>query len=577
MKALKLALLAAVVLCLLVLVLLAAGMTIAAVAGAALPVATQVAQAPPPGPAPSPTTLDLAGPWKFATDRAENGQTLGWQKPDFDASSWRVLNAPGSWEEQGITAPNANWPQEDPAGGYNGYAWYRKAVALPSDWTTGKVTLRIGAIHDSDWTYVNGLQVGMTTGDEAYQQFREYEVPTTALHPGKQNIIAIRVLDVAGAGGLYEGPVELVREAPGAAPAEESQPGTRTYANQQSGMTRVGGSVDVPADTKVTGDAVAIGGSVTVAGRVIGEAVAVGGSVNVEPGGRVDGGATAIGGRVNQAEGATVTGEVVEMPFFPGWIPGMMQHHRTPWTGLRLGYGVPELVFWLFVLLLCVLLLPRRLEVMARALPASPGPAALAGLLGAIFSPAIAIAVVLAGVFVIVVLAITIVGIIAIPAAALALAALLLALPALALVGMVAVALALGRALLDRAGQRHVATFWAALLGLVLLWFICLLPTIGPLVFATAAIFGFGVALLTGLGTSPAWLLRRGEQAPAPAPVAAPSPDLPPAESPGPAPLPSQTGPPSSPLPPADLPEPPAEPGQGDTEGSSEPPPAPGL
>ena len=579
MKALKLALVTVVVLCLLALVLLAAGVTATAVARhnraqsaraaefptAALPSPPQrispmrvgVAQAPPAAPeapAPSSSTLDLSGPWKFATDRAENGQTLGWQKPDFDASSWRVLNAPGSWEEQGITAPNSNWPQEDPAGGYNGYAWYRKAVALPADWTTGKVTLRIGAIHDSDWTYLNGVQVGMTTGDEAYQQFREYEIPASSLRPGQQNIIAIRVLDVAGAGGLYEGPVELVRETPGATSAEERRPGARTYPTKQSSITRVGGDVDIPADTEVTGDAVAIGGSVTVAGRVIGEAVAVAGSVNVEPGGRVNGGATAIGGSVNQAEGATISGEVVEMPFLPGWIPGIAQRYRTPWTGFRLGYGVPELVFWLFVVLLCVFLLPRRLEVMARTLPATPGLAALVGLLGAIFSPALAIAVVLVGVFVIVVLAITIVGILAIPAAALALAAALLALPAFALIGMVAVALTLGRALLERVGHRDVATLWAALLGLALLWIICLLPTIGPLVFATVTIFGFGVALLTGLGTSPTWLIRRGQPLPPPVPPA-------PEPEPETAPLPSETGPPSSPLPAAGSPEPPPAPG----------------
>lgn len=479
---------------------------------------------------PSPSTLDLAGPWKFSTDREERGLAAGWQKPDFDASKWRTLNAPGSWEEQGITTPNPNWPQEDNDGGYNGYAWYRKSVAIPADWTSGTVKLHLGAIHDSDWTYVNGVQVGLTTGEDAHEKPREYPIPQTVLRPGKPNVIAIRVFDVAGAGGIYKGPVELTREVPGAAPtAERETPAEAQYSQRRSSLTRVGKSVEVPADMLVEGDAVSIGGSVTISGRVTGDAVAVGGSVIVKPGGRLEGDATSVGGEVIREGDALIQGATVETPGLPGLGTATSTFPRECRFLPRPFHGAPELLFWGFITLLAALLFANRLEVMARALPASPGAAALAGLVGLILTPAAVIAEVLIGILVIIILALTIVGILAIPAAALALVAALLAIGAIALIGMVAVALSVGRAILDRAGRRATPTLWAALLGVLILWIACLLPVIGPLVFTTLIIFGFGVAIITGVGTHERWLLQRCPRAPAgetspPPPTPAPPP-----------------------------------------------------
>ena len=468
---------------------------------------------------PSPRTMDLSGPWKFSTDREESGQALGWQKADFDASKWRVLHAPQAWEEQGITNPNLNWPENEEGGGYNGYAWYRKTVTIPADWTTGTVTLRIGSIHDSDWTYVNGVQVGMTTGKDAYEQLREYTVPQTVLRLGQPNVIAIRVLDVAGAGGIYDGPVELVRETPEAAAkggAEED--GGRAYANQTNSQTKVGGSIEVPTDTEVSGDAVAIGGSVTVNGHVTGEAVAVGGSVNVNPGGCVDGNATSIGGRVNRAEGATIGGQVVEMPFLRGAWVGHFAREPFWWRT----DGVRDLLFWIFLALLTALLIPRRMELMARALPTAPGAAALYGVFGFIALPAVILAILLACLFVILVLLVTIVGWLAIPAVALAMAAALLGVFVIFLVGSAAVWLSLGRAILDALGRKETRTLWAMLLGMLAVWILTQMPVIAVPVSIAVVIFGFGVAIMTGLGTHENWSSRRmdrgrGQETPPPA------------------------------------------------------------
>ncbi len=71
-----------------------------------------------------------------------------------------------------------------------------------------------------------------------------------------------------------------------------------------------GQSLTIGADETVD-KAVAIGGSVTVAGHVRRDVVAVGGSVILLPGARVEGDAVAVGGTVSVEEGATLDGDNV--------------------------------------------------------------------------------------------------------------------------------------------------------------------------------------------------------------------------------------------------------------------------
>jgi sialate O-acetylesterase len=61
--------------------------------------------------------------------------------------------------------------------------------------------LHLGAIDDADTTWVNGVQVGATNG---WRVPRVYHVPAAALRPG-HNVIAVRVLDTGGGGGIWGG------------------------------------------------------------------------------------------------------------------------------------------------------------------------------------------------------------------------------------------------------------------------------------------------------------------------------------------------------------------------------------
>jgi hypothetical protein len=76
---------------------------------------------------------------------------------------------------------------------------------------------------------------------------------------------------------------------------------------------RFGGSVVVRADEVVDGDVVALGGSVTVDGRVRGDAVAIGGSLKLGPNADVSGDAVTIGGTLTRDPGARVGGKVVDV------------------------------------------------------------------------------------------------------------------------------------------------------------------------------------------------------------------------------------------------------------------------
>lgn len=82
----------------------------------------------------------------------------------------------------------------------------------------------------------------------------------------------------------------------------------------------IGSDILVAEDELVTEPVVAIGGSVTVLGRVNDDVVAVGGSVHLGPKAVVRGDVTSVGGRIDQSPGATINGGVHEVRIGPPHI-----------------------------------------------------------------------------------------------------------------------------------------------------------------------------------------------------------------------------------------------------------------
>lgn len=131
---------------------------------------------------------------RWYSDNDPGSGEKGWQDPTLDTSDWKTLSLPGAWEEQGHD-------------GFDGVAWLRTAFDLPPDCSGADLELRLGAIDDADTTWVNGVRVGATEG---WQKRRAYRIPANALK-AKGNIVAVRVLDLWGGGGVWnsELPVEL--------------------------------------------------------------------------------------------------------------------------------------------------------------------------------------------------------------------------------------------------------------------------------------------------------------------------------------------------------------------------------
>jgi alpha-galactosidase len=153
----------------------------------------------------SPVNVDLSKNWKFKT-----GDDRVWAKPEAEDSGWDSISVARIWEEQGHD-------------GYDGYAWYRTKVFIPSslkDKAFLKETLNIilGKIDDCDQFYLNGIFIGENnkiknapTADSIFEKAtfwdieRKYAVPVNnpAIQWDKENVLAVRVYDHGGGGGFY--------------------------------------------------------------------------------------------------------------------------------------------------------------------------------------------------------------------------------------------------------------------------------------------------------------------------------------------------------------------------------------
>lgn len=96
---------------------------------------------------------------------------------------------------------------------YDGLAWYRCVVDVPAE-AREPFALFLGKIDDADETYVNGVLIGAKgrmppDAATAWQTGRAYQIPDGIVTPGEPMLIAVRVHDAGGAGGIYAGPLEL--------------------------------------------------------------------------------------------------------------------------------------------------------------------------------------------------------------------------------------------------------------------------------------------------------------------------------------------------------------------------------
>ena len=134
--------------------------------------------------------------WKQADPGSASG--AGWADPSHDAADWKTMDLPAAWESAGLD-------------GFDGLVWFRKEVDLPASWAGKEAVLHLGPIDDRDTTWVNGVRVG--EGDR-WDAPRDYRVRQGTLLSGR-NVVAVRVLDTGGEGGLRGQPGQLRLECAG--------------------------------------------------------------------------------------------------------------------------------------------------------------------------------------------------------------------------------------------------------------------------------------------------------------------------------------------------------------------------
>lgn len=110
---------------------------------------------------------------------------------NFNDNSWKTMALPTFIEQAGLDI--------------DGFIWFRKEIVITSP-VTAKGVLSLGPVNDSDLSFINGVKVGGISN--RYLDKRVYELGAGILKPGK-NIIAVRVEDIGGRGGIYGKPEEM--------------------------------------------------------------------------------------------------------------------------------------------------------------------------------------------------------------------------------------------------------------------------------------------------------------------------------------------------------------------------------
>lgn len=111
---------------------------------------------------------------------------------NFKDANWPEIKVPSLWENQQI-------------GNIDGIVWMRKTIVLSAEQAKKEAVLHLSKVDDEDVTYVNGVQVGTNNIWEAQ---RVYTIPAGVLKEGT-NVIAVRISDYSGGGGIYGDPADL--------------------------------------------------------------------------------------------------------------------------------------------------------------------------------------------------------------------------------------------------------------------------------------------------------------------------------------------------------------------------------
>ena len=124
--------------------------------------------------------------WKFISDNQEKGETLGYQKPDYDDSSWKNIKVPDMWANQGYKDTR--------------FGWYRYHFSLPHGFAGKKLYLNGRELADFAMIYVNGQ---FTRKTRFFSE--QFGIDITDYLKKGDNVIAISIKNDYSQAGRYWG------------------------------------------------------------------------------------------------------------------------------------------------------------------------------------------------------------------------------------------------------------------------------------------------------------------------------------------------------------------------------------
>jgi len=127
-----------------------------------------------------------------SSDTGSKDGKFVWQDAGLETKDWKTMKLPQAWESAGLAE-------------LDGIVWFRREVDLPEAWAGKNLVLSLGPIDDQDNTFLNGKEIGKT---DRWDTARIYKIDAEAFKPGK-NLIAIRVNDTGGGGGIYGKPEQM--------------------------------------------------------------------------------------------------------------------------------------------------------------------------------------------------------------------------------------------------------------------------------------------------------------------------------------------------------------------------------
>ena len=139
--------------------------------------------------------LLLSGEWKFSFTPDADQLPSGFERPDYDVSSWKSIKVPADWQTEGYDQPRYNnitypFPANRPLIPHatNPVGSYRRDLELPASWAGQDVILHIGAAGSAYRVWVNGKEVGYSEDSKLPSEFDI----TRVARPGR-NTVAIQI------------------------------------------------------------------------------------------------------------------------------------------------------------------------------------------------------------------------------------------------------------------------------------------------------------------------------------------------------------------------------------------------